>query len=429
MAPSVLRRPRLAVTTLLLAGAVGPPARAEPPAAGEAAHERARKQGEAAAARGDLAACVEAFERARAIAPDGRRAALDAGEAGLCEESRGRHVAAYDLLRFAQEQEPGPGGGGGTGPWKRFAEAVERLERRIARALVVVSPPEAEVFLDGVELGGDRSGRWVTLAPGEHAWTASAPGHEQARFTHTARGGDYPDVRLTLRPESPAARPCDEECRAALRAEGERIGREKAAAETASVVRKQVQAAIEVIYRRRVDPSLSLILGGALSAGLTLDVGPGFFLGGEARWRSFDQVGFSVGLEVQTLFPATAYRFDYGARLDITQIALAAVPCLQYKWFSGCAFGDVGMLIAGGVGNRFPDGAVVMTAGFGPRLGFQIPFAERFMVRGFGELRVSPINSGVDFTGPDAGKKWDNPLVSGLFGLGISFGGPVRRDP
>ena len=46
MAPSVLRTPRLAVTTLLLASALGPPARAEPPAAGEAAHERARKQGE-----------------------------------------------------------------------------------------------------------------------------------------------------------------------------------------------------------------------------------------------------------------------------------------------------------------------------------------------------------------------------------------------
>ena len=426
MAASFLNRLRSSVTALLLAGGVSLPARAQAPA-GEVEYESARKKGEAAAARGDFAACVGAYERARSLAPDPLRAARAAGEAGLCEESRGRHVVAYDLLRLAQEQEPGPGGGGGKGPWKRFAEAVERLERRVARALVIVSPPEAEVFVDGTKIGGDLSGRYVTLAPGEHTWAARHPEYGDATFTHTARGGDYPDVRLILRPLAAGELPCDAECRAALRAEGERIGRKKARAEMASIVRKQVQAAIEVSYGRRVDPSLSLIVGGALSAGLTLDVGPGFFLGGEARWRRFDQVGFSVGLEAQTLFPSKALELSGGRILDITQIVLAAVPCVQYKWFSGCAFGDVGMLVGGGPGPiSFPRGPVLATGGFGPRIGFQVPFAERFMVRAFTELRVSPIRTGFIFD--DAGVQWDNPLVMGLFGLGISFGQPVDRD-
>jgi hypothetical protein len=412
---------------LLVAGALaGVPARAGAQERGSVDHETARRNGEVAAQRGDFAACVEAYGRARGLAPDKDRAALAAGEAGLCEESRGRSAEAYDLLRLAQEQEPGPGGGGGRGPWKRFADAIERLERRVARVLVVVSPPGAEVFLDGARLGNDRSGRYVTVAPGQHTWKARLAGHVEVMLTHTARGGDYPDVRLTLSALPPSAQPCDEACRAAMREAGERIGEARARAEMEAVMQRQVEAAVELVYGRRVDPSLSLIAGGLLSVGLTLDAGPGFFLGGEARWRKFDEVGFSLGLEVQTLLPGKVYTLSNGANATVTQIVVAAVPCVQYKWLSGCVFGDVGMLIGGSdrpVG--FPDGGILVTAGFGPRLAVQFPFAERFMVRAFSELRVSPIDTGFfDIYTPEA--RWGNPLVTGLFGLGLSFGEPVR---
>lgn len=409
------------------------------PASGQAPEDRiaryaqAMKKGAAAAARRDFGDCVEEYQLAHLLAPDAEREALANGEGGLCEEAWGRPVPAYDLLRLALEKERGPAGGGGRGPWKRFSEAAERLERRVARALLVVSPGDAEVRLDGDVVGYQMSGRFVTVSPGRHTWTARREGYEDATFTHVVRGGDLPDVRLALvpRPKEAPAPPCDAACREAIRAEGEREGAAKARAqfdEKVREVRREVRATLESIYRRRVDPSLSLIAGGALSAGLTLDVGPGFFLGGEARWRKFDQVGPSVALEVQTLLPTKAQDLGYPKILEITQVVVAAVPCVQYKWFSGCVFGDVGMLIGGGPGPISFEGGdpVLVTAGFGPRLGFQIPFAERFMVRAFAELRISPIQTGFIFY--DEGTQWDNPLVTGLFGIGISFGQPVQQD-
>lgn len=415
----------------LLASAVSLPAWGQSPGGLEAHYESARRRGAAAAARADFDACAEAYDLARIIAPDRERAALAAGEQGLCEEALGRPVTAYDYLRLAQEHEPAPARGGGQGAWKRFTAAVERLERRVARAILVVSPNDAEVFLDGELLGSDLSGRYVTLAPGPHSWVAKHVGHEDATFQHTVRGGDLPDVRLILsrRTDEPTVPPCDASCRAAIRAEGEREGERRARADLDATVQKRVQAALDLVYPRRVDPSLSLIVGGALSAGLTLDVGPGFVVGGEARWRKFDEIGFSAGLEVQTLLPSRAYGLDDGGAVHLTQVAVAAVPCLQYKWFSGCVFGDVGPLIGSVSGSSwtFPQGGVLATAGFGPRLAFQIPFAERFMVRGFAELRVSPVRTG--FVSREGEIAWENPLVMGLFGLGVSFGEPVRRDP
>lgn len=421
---------RAAVT--LLAGAVSLPAWGQSSRGGDVDYESARRSGAAAALRADFDTCAEAYALAWILAPDVARAALASGEAGLCEEARGRPVAAYDYLRLAQEHEPAPASGGGQGAWKRYSAAVERLERRVARAIVVVSPSDAEVFLDGELLGSALSGRYVTLAPGPHSWVAKHAGHEDATFQHTVRGGDLPDVRLMLRrkPEEAAAPPCDAACRSAIRAEGAREGEAKARAEMTFTMQKHVQEAIDLIYRRRMDPSLSLIVGGALSAGLTLDVGPGFVVGGEARWRKFDEVGFSVGLEVQTLLPTKAVVDFAGQTVTVTQVVVAAVPCLQYKWFSGCAFGDVGMLIAGADGPLYFSGnGVLATAGFGPRLGFQIPFAERFMVRAFTELRISPVDTGWRSSVTAPGVEWGNPLVTGLFGLGVSFGEPVHRDP
>jgi hypothetical protein len=440
MRPAVWRRWAAAAGAVagLVAGVsipVGRAAAGEPElggsVGGQAGYERAMKNGAAAAARRDFGACVAEHGSARDQAPDAERKALAEGEAGLCEEARGRAVEAFDLLRRALEREPGPMGGGGRGAWKRFADAVDRLQRRVVRALVLVMPDDAEVLLDGATLGRRLSGRYITVAPGLHTWTARLAGFLDTTFSLEARGGDYPDVRLLLepRPGDGPALPCNAACREAIRADGEAEGVAKARAQASVSLRLLVREAVERIYRQHVDPSLSLIAGGALSAGLTLDVGPGFYLGGEARWRAFDQLGPSIGLEVQTLFPTKAIVFDDGTTMDVTQIVVAAVPCLQYKWLSGCVFGDVGLLLGGGQTPLYFDGGgVLVTAGFGPRLGFQIPFADRFMLRGFAELRVSPINTGWMGNETAPGARWGNPLVTGLFGLGVSFGEPVRRE-
>jgi tetratricopeptide (TPR) repeat protein len=416
----------------LLLGAVALPSRADEPAAAAAAVlDRALKAGAAAAARGDHAACVEAYTKALRLEPE----ATTAGALGLCEESLGRNVAAYNHLRLALESEPAPDVGGGKGPWKRFADAVERLERRVVRAIVVTSPNDAEVFLDGTLVDRKLSGRWVTLLPGEHTWTVKREGYEDQSFTHTARGGDLPDVHFTLLAGAPArlaAAPCDEACRAKIRKEAEddtNLKWELKYERDMARLTKQVRRDAELIYRRQVDPSFAVLGGFLASVGLTAGPGPGFFLGGEAHWGAFNEVGFSAGLEAQTLFPSKGVTLANGNPLDISQVTAALVPCLRYKWVGGCAVVDVGILIAGSPGPiKFYDGNILVTSGFGPRLGFQVPIAERFMVRGFAELRISPIDTGWTI-GIKSPRTWLNPPVSGLFGLGFSFGNPVRMVP
>jgi hypothetical protein len=83
-------------------------------------------------------------------------------------------------------------------------------------------------------------------------------------------------------------------------------------------------------------------------------------------------------------------------------------------------FADVGMFISGG-GTLLPNAPppVVATFGFGPRLALRIPFAERFAFRAFADLRIAPIESSYNFI--NDGSRWTSSVVSGLFGIGLSF--------
>lgn len=402
----------------------------EPPKTDAAALARALKEGAAAAARADHAACVEAYSKAWRIAPE----ATTAGRLGLCEEALGHDIVAYNLLRLALESEPPPAKGGGQAPWKRFEEVVVRLERRVARAIVVTTPNDAEVFLDGVSLGKKLSGRYITVAPGEHTWLARRDGYKPATFTHTARAGDMPDVRLFCEPlqgdtsgqhEAP---PCDDACRAKVQKNADADANLKWKIKLDYEINRMRREA-KLIYGKKVDPSFAMLVGLLGSVGLTTDVGPGFYFGGEVTVGAFNEVGFSTGLEVRTLFPTKAFIRSDGEVFDISQVTVAAVPCLRYKWFAGCVVADVGTLIGGGPPPLvFYDTPAVVTAHFGPRLGFQVPFAEWFMFRGFVELRISPVSTGYD-VGVTSPRTWDNPLVTGLAGIGVSFGGPVVMNP
>lgn len=424
----LLRFAAALLSAAVLLCAAAPAARAEKPAAtAEETLARALKAGAAAAARGDHSACVEAYSQALRLAP----AATTTGRLGLCEEALGRDIVAYDLLRLAQESEPPPARGGRQALWKRIEAAVIRLERRVARPIVITVPKDAEVFLDGVSLGSKLSGRYVTVAPGDHTWLAKRDGYLPATFTHTARAGDMPDVRLfcdpieALQPLLPAAMPCDEACRAKLQKSAEDATNLKWELKFDGEVERLRQEA-KLIYGEKVNPSVALLGGFLGSIGLTADPGPGFFLGGEAHWGAYDEVGISAGVETRALFPTKALIRSDGKPLDISQVTAALVPCVRYKWVAGCAIADVGVIIGGGPPPlTFRKGGIVTAFGVGPRLAFQFPFAERFMVRAFAELRISPLDTGF-VVGANDPRIWHNPLVCGLFGLGFSFGNPVR---
>jgi hypothetical protein len=174
------------------------------------------------------------------------------------------------------------------------------------------------------------------------------------------------------------------------------------------------------LYRKKMDPTLMLIAGGLASAGFTADVAPGFWVGGDARWRDKEEYGFQLGLEVRTLLPAkTAIRED-GKPFEVSLVALAVSPCGRYKWVSGCAVIDAGVSIAGGPSPIFfTHSPALLMLGAGPRLAVDIPISERFGVRVFADLRISLLpGTGYDYEDISV---WDDPRVSGIMGVGMSF--------
>lgn len=413
----------LAVTLVLTSAGE---ARAQPSPATSTADSvaLALKRGAAAAANNDFAACAAAYEEAARLAPK----AATFGKLGLCEEQLGKYVAAFDHLYRAKESEPGAAQGGGTGLWNKVGEGLQRLRHHVARAIVTVSPAGAELLLDGVSLGKNASGRFFTIAPGEHTWTARLEGYETATFTHTVHAGDLPDVPLTLRFAEPLPPPpeppCDSACQAEIREQGREEGRREAKARFEEQLEEEVQRQMAMLHPLPVDPGLTLFAGGLLSAGLTLDPGPGFLIGGDARWGAYNHPGFSAGLEARTLLPTRIIQFKN--TVDVTQITVGVVPCFRYHWFAGCATVDAGMLVAGGQALAPGGDPFLFTMGLGPRLEVDFPFAERFGVRAFADVRFSPITDTGYLVG---GKVWANPPVTGLFGLAFSFGQPVRVEP
>ena len=96
----------------------------------------------------------------------------------------------------------------------------------------------------------------------------------------------------------------------------------------------------------------------------------------------------------------------------------------SYKYFVGCGVAQIGTFtwqsnIAFGLGASF---------GLGPRVGFEIPFTERFAVFGFGEVLFSPARAVLKFNVPDpthpeapvANTQWTQPLASGFFAVGLA---------
>jgi len=181
----------------------------------------------------------------------------------------------------------------------------------------------------------------------------------------------------------------------------------------------------------KVDLAIGLSGFVLMSAGYTANVGLGFQLGAELRSAKDESDIFRLGLEIRGLVPGIAYARDrldpkvldtIPQELDVSQLSTQLVPCVRWKYLLGCGVAQLNVVFMQNKGGMVSDWAF----GFGPRLGLEVPFAERFAVRAFGEALVTARVAGVDYGIPPPGDDgspnvvWRQSVVSGFFGVGLS---------
>jgi len=166
-----------------------------------------------------------------------------------------------------------------------------------------------------------------------------------------------------------------------------------------------------------MDFSAAVMAGGLMSAGWSLEVGPGMWLGAEAR------IGWiSVGAELRGLFPATAVRYASSRRdSDLNSISGLLVPCVRWKILLGCVVLEAGELTftKPTSSSNFSD----VLVGTGLRAGVAIPLFLGFSARGFAELSIRPHNPAVAVSDQTAGadSMWRLAVVNGFFGVGLAW--------
>lgn len=175
----------------------------EDPYAEEPAVDAARSRAEAAFARGERARRAGRWRDAEAS----YRAAYEvdprpevAGELGLSELALGRfrdaaehlHESLRDPARLAPARR------------RRYAEGLDRAEREVSLTSIAVSPPRAEVFIDGRRIGQGQGFYLVYVDPGRHEAYAKLEGYIDDVYPFEARRGEDAMVGLHLERRQPA---------------------------------------------------------------------------------------------------------------------------------------------------------------------------------------------------------------------------------
>jgi hypothetical protein len=144
---------------------------------------------------GDARGALAEFQRAYELS--GRASVLY--NIGASYQALYDYPQAIEVLRRFLAAE-----GGRPGPQRELAgRALRQMEPLVAQLRVMRSPSEATVSVDGRAVAGDR----VTLGPGTHVVSASAPGHESREIPVTLVSGDDREVQLSLTPVAPAIVP------------------------------------------------------------------------------------------------------------------------------------------------------------------------------------------------------------------------------
>lgn len=168
--------------------------------------------------------------------------------------------------------------------------------------------------------------------------------------------------------------------------------------------------------RRRegdMDLAFALSAGALMTANLTSDVGPGVWVGADARFKML-----SVGVEMRAVLPAPV---DLGpVDLDYSQLLLHVIPCGRYSYFFGCVVAGAGAQILADTNypTRDPNTRFSQVLQLGARLGAEVPFGDTPIgARIWGEAMYT--NPETSFGYPALGLRWDRPDVSAFFGLGL----------
>lgn len=156
-------------------------------------------------------------------------------------------------------------------------------------------------------------------------------------------------------------------------------------------------------------------VGAVLSIGYGLDVAPGVVIG--AEWRPIEYL--SVGVDLRGILPSKVEEFgtlEPKIPLKATMLSAQLAPCARWKILMGCAVLDAGA-------GYFDTEPVTWwpRVALGPRVGVDVPFAERFSVRVMGDLLFPLVHN--YFEKLEGGWTFEDPLVSGYVtaGLAVSF--------
>jgi hypothetical protein len=177
-----------------------------------------------------------------------------------------------------------------------------------------------------------------------------------------------------------------------------------------------------------MDLKIGLSAYGMMSWLLTPNVAPAVGVAIDTRGEVL-----SVGGEFRAVMPSRVLVTEpvpgagssFPVEMDVSQFSLLVVPCFRWKYFVGCAVGQLGTFI---IQTRVQTGDDLVF-GLGPRLGFEVPFADRFAVFGFGEALFAPFPAALKFTNPPPGMpdgpvpnvRWEQPVGSVFFGAGVSI--------
>src|SRR5262249_43442700 len=108
---------------------------------------------------------------------------------------------------------------------------------------------------------------------------------------------------------------------------------------------------------------------------------------------------------------------------DVSEWTALLLPCYRYGYFVGCAAVQGGAIVA--KGDRTEITAWGMLS-FGPRVGFEVGFKDRFAVFGFGEALIrafspilKPFETREDGSLVSYNSQWVPSPLTGFFAVGL----------
>jgi len=216
---------------------------------------------------------------------------------------------------------------------------------------------------------------------------------------------------------------CDDACIEGLRAD---VARLKVTVNELREEHNALQKKVDEGRVRSMNLTYALSTGVLITANLTPNVGPGVWLGGEARSGPL-----SLGLEFRVVLPSRVPVGPYD--LDLSQYVALLVPCGRYSYFFGCGVAGAGGQLE--YDSNSPTGAQGRSNGllqFGGRLGGEVPFADnRLAVRAWGEVlwKTPHVDDSYGKEGTSNYVRRELPDVSAFFGVGfvVKFGDQEAR--